>query len=239
MQSSPPVYTATWTGSQDIIVTNTYDGVSYEMDSAIFSADVLQGTVLSFYPAVGTITNVTIGGVEQTGFDPACYSITVISDTNLVVLAGEAAQPAQKPAWAADSGDGSASDKYWAWAEDHAAGQNLYADGADFSAQYLLNVDANVAATLHIDSIEITDEGTKIVVSAAAGNADVDLETINGVLDVSVGNSLSSLTKKSIPAKNLDFVNGKAEVIIPAADGSFVKASVDYTAPATSITEIE
>jgi hypothetical protein len=200
----------------------------------------LSGTVLSFYPTEGNvITNVTIGGVVQTGFDPACYSITVVCDTNLVVLAGAAAQPAQKPAWAAESGDGSATDKYWVWAENHAAGQQLDAQGADYSAQYLLNVDANVTPTLHIDSIEITDEGTKIVVSAEAGSSDVDLEAINGVLDVSVGSALDSLTKKSIPAKNLDFVNGKAEVIIPAADGSFVKASIDYTAPAASITEIQ
>ncbi len=93
IQYVAPQYTATYTGSENVIVTNTYDGSSYQWGEgeAVVPTQVacLSGTVLSFYPTEGNvITNVTIGGVEQTGFDPACYSITVVSDTNIVVLAG-------------------------------------------------------------------------------------------------------------------------------------------------------
>ena len=233
MTAAAPTYTVDWTGSQKVSVTNLTDEVSLD---EVTSGDFTNGVQIAFYPTEGSITNILVAGEPQPVVSP--FVLTVASDTNIVVLAGEAAQ-AEKPAWAADTGDGSATDKYWAWAEQHAAGQNLYAEGADFSEQYLLNVDANVTPTLHIDSVEITDEGTKIVVSAAAGNTAIDLEEINGVLDVYVGNALGSLTKKAIPAANLDFdASGKAEVIIPAQDGKFVKAGVDYSAPAASITEI-
>lgn len=228
-----PKYTVSWADSARVVVSNATEEIT--ATTGEFEA----GTVLTFYPTEGSITNVTLNAVEVA--DPAtpyAYTVTTDAEQVLKVFAGKAAQ-AEKPAWAADSGDGSVQDKYWDWAEAHAAGQDLYAAGADYSKQYLLNVDANVTPTLHIDSVEVTDEGTKIVVSAEAGSADVDLEAINGVLDVYVGNSLGSLTKKAIPAANLNYdANGKAEVIIPAQDGKFVKAGVDYSAPAASITEI-
>lgn len=149
-------------------------------------------------------------------------------------------QSDEKPGWADDTGDGSVTDKYWAWATDHAAGQDLYAEGADFMRQYLLNVDANLNVSLAIESVEVTDEGTVVVIAATAGEGTADLADINGFLDVSVSDDLSDWTRKSIPLNNLDIddVTGKATVTIPAIDGAFVKASVELVEAQESLTDI-
>ena len=235
-------YAIDWTGSQGVAVTNAAGTVLANADTN-FEANASIYFTANALPEGNVITNVFVGGTPIDGitFPVAEYAYTVgAADTTVTVLAGVPAQePSQtKPAWAADSGDGSQSDPYWAWATAHAAGQTLDAEGADFSAQYLMNVDANVTPVLKIDSIVVTDEGSQIVVSATDGTTAINLAQINGVLNVLVGTEVGSLTKKAIPAANVRFADNVATIIIPAADGKFIKASVDYAAGATSLTAV-
>ena len=86
-------YTATYTGSENIIITNTYDGISYQWEDDSGEAYVSEGTVLSFYPTEGNvITNVLVDGVAQP-YNPGFYEVEVICDTNVVVLAGAYTDP--------------------------------------------------------------------------------------------------------------------------------------------------
>nr|MCR5752820.1 hypothetical protein [Kiritimatiellia bacterium] len=88
LQSGPMAYMTTYTGSENIIITNTYDGASYQWEDDSGMIYALEGTVLSFYPTAGNvITNVLVDGVAQP-FDPGCYEVVVVCDTNVVVLAG-------------------------------------------------------------------------------------------------------------------------------------------------------
>ena len=167
------------------------------------------------------ITNVTIGGVEQTGFDPACYSITVISDTNLVVLAG--AQARTKPAWAAAAND----EKFWAWVE----GKNVSDyDTVDYSAQYLMNVAPGVTPVLKIDNIGVAAGVVQLIVSATDGTDPISLKTINGVLSVAVGDTLTSLTPTACNA-SVNNEDGRATINLSANSGNFFRARVDFAAP--------
>ena len=231
-------YAIDWTGSVGVTVTNAAGTTLAAADT-----NFVAGTSIYFTadatPEGNVITNVLVNGTADSNFSgpAATYTYTVgEADAIVTVLAGvPQSQPAQeKPAWAADSGDGSASDPYWAWAADHAAGQNLNAQGANYSAQYLMDINADKTPVLKIDSIEVTAEGSKIVVSATDGTTAIDLEDINGVLNVSVGSSVTTLTSKAIPENNVSFDAGKATVIIPVADGAFVKATVDFKAPENS-----
>ncbi len=222
-------YAITWT-AQNATVTNAAGTTLTAADT-----NFLAGATLTFTPDTDmVITNVLVDGTAV-AFDPASYTYTVGSaDATVAVYAGTQSQQQTKPAWANDSGDGSSSDPYWTWAANHAAGQQLDAQGADYSAQYLMNIDANKTPILTIESIEVTAEGSKIVVSATDGTNAIDLDDINGVLNVSVGSSLSNLTSKSIPENNVTVANNKATVIIPTADGAFAKATVDFKAPENS-----
>ena len=227
IQYVEPQYTATYTGSENVIVTNTYDGTSSEWDEARAGTQIacLSGTVLSFYPTEGNvITNVTIGGVAQTGFDPACYSITVVSDTNLVVLAGATART--KPAWATDAND----EKFWAWVDNNNVSDY---DTVDYSAQYLMNVAPGVTPVLKIDSIGVAAEAgvVQLIVSATDGTDPISLKTINGVLNVAVGDTLAALTPTACNAA-VNNEDGRATINLPANSGNFFRARVDFTAPA-------
>lgn len=167
------------------------------------------------------------------------YAI-VSSDITYTAVFNATAKAPAIPAWVVDGYDDDVTaalqEKYETWAANHAAGQTLDAEGADFSQQYLLNVDATATVALSIESIAVDDEGTHIVIAATANGVSTTLDGINGVLNVSVGNSLLELTKKAIPLDNRSFdANGKVIVTILATDGKFVKASVDYTAAATEI----
>lgn len=160
------------------------------------------------------------------------------------------------PTWATDVDgqsviDQEVSDKYAAWAANVADGDTT----EDCSAQFLMNVPVAAEVALTIDGIEVTSEGTRVIIGATktiegtttpitlgTTDAGVDTPAINGILNVVVADSISELSrttaKKSIPAANLVFVSGKAQVLIPATDGKFVKASVDYSTPASAITEV-
>ena len=176
---------------------------------------------------VGEYT-VTITPVEGSVYSNAVTAVYTISE----------AAPAQKPAWAADSGDGSDQDPYWAWATAHAAGQDLYAEGADYSAQYLMNVDADKTPVLKIDSIQVGPGAAVIIVSATDGTDPISLATINGVLNVAVGSSVTALTPKALGRAPTVSQDGRAMVVISTEDGSFYRARVDFAAAETALTPV-
>lgn len=235
VESTPAVetYEVTWTTENVAVTTN---GV------AVTSGDEFEaGTVITFTATTGNITNVVVNGAAGTVANPFTYTVTTDATQALTVLAGEESAQPTKPEWAEGTGDGSTSDKYWEWAENHAAGLDLDAEGADYMRQYLLNVDADQEVSLDIESVEVTDEGTCVVIAATAGEsvASLEDENINGYLDISVSSDLSTWTRKSIPTANIEFdANGKATVIIPATDGAFVKASVELVEAESALTEV-
>ena len=74
------------------------------------------------------------------------------------------------------------------------------------------------------------------VTTVSNGTDAIDLAGINGVLNVSVGDTVTALTSKAIPANNKGIpAAGKVSVIIKSADGSFAKATVDFTAAETAL----
>ena len=171
-------------------------------------------------------------------------------DIDVSVTANEVV--AQLPAWATDVDgqsviDQAVSDKYADWADKVADGDTT----VDRSAQFLMNVPVAAAVALTIDGIEVTSDGTIVTIGATktiSGTTDAielgttdageDTSSINGILNVMVADTLGNWAKKSIPLNNLSYVGGKAQVLIPAGDGRFVKASVDYSKPSSSITAV-
>ena len=217
---APTLYVVDWTGSENVAVTTN--------GTAVASGDSFEaGTEITFTATAGSITNVT-GYVTATPTNAFVYVVTTDVPQTLVVLAGLEPEPPAptKPEWFDDNAAADVAAAYDTWA----AGQSV-SDLAttDYSAQFLMNVDATVSVVaLTIDAIEITEEGTQITVGATGDNVGIDLEQINGVLNVYVAETLGVWEHKSIPAANLDYENNKAVVTIPATEGKFVKASVDY-----------
>ncbi len=189
-------------------------------------------TALVFTPDTGlAITN--IDGVAVNYAADAAFTLNVTQSTNITVKAGTVSSERVKPAWANDADD----TKFWKWVDDN--GVTDYAS-TDYTAQYLMNVDETANPVLKIDSIEVTDEGSKIVISAADGNTAIDLAAINGVLNVSVGSTVTALTSKAIPAANKpEAAANKVAVIILSTDGAFAKATVDFTAAGSSLSEVQ
>lgn len=219
---APTLYNVDWTDSVNVEAST--NGTTIAATSGSFEA----GTELTFTATVGSITNVT-GYVTATPTNAFVYVVTTDVPQTLVVLAGVEPEPPAptKPEWFDDNAAADVAAAYDTWA----AGQSV-SDLAttDYSAQFLMNVDATVSVVaLTIDAIEITEEGTQITVGATGDNVGIDLEQINGVLNVYVAETLGVWEHKSIPAANLEYdAAGKAIVIIPATEGKFVKASVDY-----------
>lgn len=197
--------------------------------------ELADGESIAFNTALGyTLTDTGITAAE---------GLTLTDETVGTVKTYTATTSAPSiPDWATDvTGesviDQAVSDKYATWAANVAG---LGADlTQDCSAQFLMNVPADASVILQIESINVTDEGTQILIGATAnGSTEINMAGINGILNVMVAAELGSWTKKSIPAANLEFVNNKAEVLIPATDGRFVKASVDYTKGGNSLTPV-
>lgn len=160
----------------------------------------------------------------------------------LTAAAGEAV-----PEWAKDADP----DVYAQWAAIHGASRR---DGAakrgadesgtadataeDYSAQFLMNVDADIDPStiyLSIESISVSPQGSQITIKGMAGGRDIPLgkdheSLINGVLNVKVGNSPGEKSFVSMATDGMVTYdeNGIARVTIPAAAGNFVKATVDF-----------
>lgn len=213
----PTLYEVTWTASN---VGATTNGVAVSTGSS-FEA----GTEITFTADTGYIITGVTGYVTDTPTNSFVYVVTSSASQSLTITAS--AETPSVPEWARPTGaDQSVVDAYADWAAVHGKSEDLT---VDHSAQFLMNVDATVSVVaLTIDAIEITEEGTQITVGATGDNVGIDLEQINGVLNVYVAETLGVWEHKSIPAANLDYENNKAVVTIPATEGKFVKASVDY-----------
>ena len=244
-------------------VTNLYFA-TVDGDVATFVADnsLAAGTTNKVMSA-GATANFAFAEAGTIAFDTALFTptyaitaaqgLTLTDATSGTVKTYTAAAPSI-PDWATDVDgqsviDPAVSEKYAAWANNVADGDTT----GDRSAQFLMNVPVAAEVALTIDGIEVTSDGTIVTIGATktiSGTTDaielgttdagtgVDTPAINGILNVMVAEELGSWTKKSIPAANLEFVGGKAQVLIPATDGKFVKASVDYSTPASAITEV-
>ena len=184
-------------------------------------------TALVFTPDQGmAITN--IDGVAVNYAADAAFTLTVTQSTNITVKAGTVSSARTLPAWASAANE----TKFWAWVDKYHV---EYA--TDYTAQYLMNVDPSKTPVLKIDSIAVTDEGSQIVVSATDGTNAIDLDAINGALNVSVGSSLANLASRD-PDANAKFADNKATIIIKAADGAFAKATVDFTAASDKLSQV-
>ncbi len=229
-EPSTPTYAVSWTVDK-VAVSNTTDSAAVvEAVAGSFEA----GTKLTFYPEEGSITNLVVNGSPVDPLPAGAYEYTVLAqaDQTIVAKAGEAAVVRVKPAWADDAD----TTKFWNWVDTF----NVENYSTDYTAQYLMNVDETANPVLKIDSIVVTDEGSQIVVSAADGNTAIDLAQINGVLNVSVGSSVTALTSKAIPANNKGIpAAGKVSVIIKSADGAFAKATVDFLPAETQLQEVQ
>ncbi len=231
-EPATPTYAVSWTVDK-VVVSNTTDSAAIvEAVAGSFEA----GTKLTFYPEEGTITNLVVNGSPVDPLPAGAYEYTVLAQDNqtIVAKAGEAQSGRVKPGWADDADYG----KFFDWVDRfHVENYNT-----DYTAQYLMNVDENVTPVLQIDSIEVTAEGSKIVISANDGTNPINLAptAINGVLNVSVGDSVTALSSMSIPAANKpEAPANKVAVIILATDGSFAKATVDFAAATDSLTEVQ
>ena len=228
MTAALPTYAVDWTGSQHVDV--SVDGDAWDGGT---SGSFTNGTIVTFTPDSGmTITN--IDGVAVSGYaaDEA-FTLTVTQATNIVVIA-DTVQPIGriKPEWAEQAD----TTKFWAWVD--AKGVSDYAN-TDYTAQYLFNADEEeTVINLRIVSIEVGPSATTIVVSGQVGRGIADLEHINGVLSVATGTSPSNLTPKAISNVTYD-ENGDATITIPAGNGSFFRARVDFAAPETALTTAE
>ena len=133
------------------------------------------------------------------------------------------------PEWAAQAD----AETFWKWVEakrvaDYAA--------TDYTEQYLLNVAPDATPVgIHIDGIAVRDAGAEMQVSATAGRGVVDLANINGVLVAEVGDSLTNLVPKTVPAANVrhDAETRVATVFVSSSDGSFLRARVDFPGSAS------
>ncbi len=164
----------------------------------------------------------------------AAYDFDTVLSADIELVAAWTKDAPQPPAWAIDADE----TKFNDWVEEFGVSDT----STNYSDQYLMNVAPSASVILQIESINVTDEGTQILIGATAnGSAEIDMAGINGVLNITVSQSiagLASAAKKSIPLKNLTYKGNKAEVLIPVDDGKFVKASVDYTAGGTPLTEV-
>ncbi len=227
-EPSIPTYAISWTVDKAVVSNTTDNAAIVEAVAGSYPAN----TVFTFYPTEGSITNVTVNGSPVA--DPASPYVFTVQDAaaELVVKAGEASQERVKPAWAEQAD----TTKFWNWVDTF----NVENYATDYTAQYLMNVDESKTPVLKIDSIEVTAEGSKIVVSANDGTDPINLASINGVLNVSVGSSVTALTSKAIPAANKpEAAANKVAVIILATDGSFAKATVDFLAAESSLSEVQ
>ena len=152
-------YAVDWTGSDKFVVSN-------DVAQLLDTPTNLPACTITFYPTEGMITNIN-GVAQEPGL--ASYPVVISSDTNIVVLAGEAAE--EPPAGDdydevnGDTVNGEAiSPAVAAWlngikgnATKNAFEQTLDSDGYTLTEEYLLNTDPTVDTTVEfkISSIAV------------------------------------------------------------------------------------
>ena len=111
-------------------------------------------------------------------------------------------------------------DKVAAWAITN----SLTTLDSDMLDDYLMNVDAGTNPTLFIDSITVAGTDATIMIKATGG---VDLQTINGVVNVWTTDELENGFVSSGPTYVTATTGTQITVVVPRAAGTFIKATVD------------
>lgn len=168
--------------------------------------------------------------------------VTVACATVLLAcLAMQAANDFSIPSWAREADP----ESFRVWAETFAQGRDFSAVRANYSDQFLMNVSPEAKVLLNIDSIQVEEEGSIIVISATTNGVPMSLgvqiadsedgtthpvSQLNGILNVTVGDTLMHMKPLAVTEQHIRYFDGKARVTIPRKFGAFVKATVDYVA---------
>ncbi|HNX33942.1 MAG TPA: SGNH/GDSL hydrolase family protein [Kiritimatiellia bacterium] len=126
----------------------------------------------------------------------------------------------QTAAIATGLGCAAPADKIAAWAIKN----SLTTLDSDMLDDYLMNVDAGTNPSLFIDSITVAGTDATIVIKATGG---VDLQTINGVVNVWTTADLTEAFVSSGPAYITATTGTQMTVVVPRAADTFIKATVD------------
>lgn len=185
-------------GSQ--IVINAYPWYEITSGGALFTGGATTNTV------AGTTMITTING-------------TVTGDagaTNTIISAAYS----QSAAIATGLGRAVPADRVATWAITN----SLTTLDGDMLDDYLMNVDAGTNPTLFIDSITVAGTEATIVIKATGG---VDLQTINGIVNVWTTADLTDAFVSSGPTYVTATTGTQMTVVVPSAAGTFIKATVD------------
>ena len=209
-----PTYDVDWTGSDGVTVTT--NGIAL---TGITSGTFEENTVITFTPDQDTtITNILVDGVAQTGFDPASFTLTVVSDTNIVVLAGASAADDYTAGDTVGAETLNADVAAWlntkkGTATKAAFEETLDEDGLTLFEEYLLNTDPTVDTTVEfkISSIAVGDTvDLQVTLTRTEGNEAVTA-AINGELQI-------------VGATSLDGTFGNGEAVNATFEGATTAA---------------
>lgn len=174
---------------------------------------------------------ITSGGALFTGGDTTntVAGTTMITAINGTV-AGEAGRTntiassaySQTASIATGLGCAAPADKIAAWALTN----SLTTLDSDMLDDYLMNVDAGTNPTLYIDSITVAGTDAMILIKATGG---VDLQAINGVVNVWTTDDLTNGFASSGPTYVTAATGTQITVVVPRAAGTFIKATVEVT----------
>ena len=185
-------------GSQIVITARPW----YEITSGgtLFTGDGTTNTVAGT-TMITNINGTVAGDAGETNvISSSAYSQTVCIATGL----GRAAPADKVAAWAVANG--------------------LTTLDGDMLDDYLMNVDADTNPRLFIDSITVAGTEATIVIKATGG---VDLQTINGVVNVWATADLTEAFVSSGPTYVTAITGTQITVVVPRAAGTFIRATVD------------
>jgi hypothetical protein len=188
---------------------------------------VLNGSliVVNAYPWY----EITSGGTLFTGGDTTntVAGTTMITNINGTVTGAAGATNriassaySQTASIATGLGRAVPADKVAAWV----IANGLTTLDSDMLDDYLMNVDAGTNPTLFIDSITVAGTEATIVIKATGG---VDLQAINGALNVWTAADLTEAFVSSGPTYVTATTGTQITVVVPGAAGTFMKATVD------------
>lgn len=172
---------------------------------------------------------ITSGGALFTGGDTTntVAGTTMITAINGTVAGGAggtntitSSAYSQTASIATGLGSAAPADKVAAWALTN----SLTTLDSDMLDDYLMNVDAGTNPTLYIDSITVAGTDATILIKATGG---VDLQTINGVVNVWTTDDLTKGFVSSGPTYVTATTGTQITVVVPRAAGTFIKATVD------------
>ncbi len=226
-------YAVDWTGSQNVVVSNGTAEVSGT------TGNYEAGTVLTFYPTVGLITNVANAAVDPAA---ASWPYTVLADDTFTVFAGE--EPVAPTGFAEGDTYGSvtltAAQAAWLNTFDNydAIDAALKTDASGLEKAYLLNVDPLTGdGTLTVTAITVgTDVQVTIALARTEGETAVTGKAINGTLKLfgtaDLGTAFAELATATI--SDDDFSEGDTATATFSGTGAkFFKAVIEE-APAAA-----